>query len=220
MEHLLTAVAKWIEAVIGSAGYPGIVLLMALESACIPLPSEVIMPFSGALTLAAFAVTVHRAPLSLGMVALAGAIGCAVGSAAAYAVGYWGGREFVFRYGKYILLKRSDVEKSEAWFLRRGAAAVFIARLLPVVRTFISLPAGISRMPFGRFILLSFIGSLPWCYALAYVGIQFANHLDDLKRYFHGADAVIIIVLAIPFCLYVWHHLKPESSKETPVQPS
>jgi membrane protein DedA with SNARE-associated domain len=143
LEHILSAVAHWIESVIGAAGYGGIVFLMALESACIPLPSEVIMPFSGALTLTAFALSVHRDPLNLWMVALSGAIGCTVGSAAAYAVGYWGGREFVFRYGKFILLKRSDVEKSEAWFLRRGAAAVFIARLLPVVRTFISLPAGI-----------------------------------------------------------------------------
>lgn len=171
------------------------------------------MTFSGALTLTSFALTAHRAPLSLGMVAMAGAIGCAIGSAAAYAVGYWGGREFVFKHGKYILLKRSDIEKSEAWFLRRGDAAVFIARLLPVVRTFISLPAGIARMPFGRFILLSFIGSLPWCYGLAYIGIQFANHLDDLKRYFHGADALILVILAVPFGIFVWHHLRPERQK-------
>jgi len=185
---------------------------MALESACIPLPSEVIMPFAGALTLAAFSASVHRAPLSLPMVALAGALGCAVGSAVAYAVGYYGGREFVFKYGKYILLKRSDVEKSERWFQQRGAAAVFIARLLPVVRTFISLPAGIARMPFLPFITLSFIGSLPWCYALGYVGVQFANHLDDLKRYFHGADAIVILGLAVPFAAWLYHHLKPEPS--------
>ena len=185
---------------------------MALESACIPLPSEVIMPFSGALTIAVFAASVHRAPLNLGLVALAGAVGCAIGSAAAYAVGYHGGREFIFRYGKYILLRRSDVEKSERWFARRGGAAVFIARLLPVVRTFISLPAGIARMPFGSFIALSFVGSLPWCYALAAVGVQFAYHLDDLKRYFHGADAIIVLALAIPFGLWVHHHLKPSKT--------
>ncbi len=197
--------------VIGSTGYLGIAMLMALESACIPLPSEVIMPFAGALTLSAFAMLQSRAPLNIHLVSFSGAIGCAIGSAVAYFVGYKGGREFIFKYGKFILLRRKDVEKSEAWFQRRGAAAVFIARLLPVVRTFISLPAGIARMPFMQFIVLSFVGSLPWCYALAYVGIQFANHLPDLKRYFHGADAVIVILLAIPIVLWIRHHLKPDN---------
>ncbi len=210
MEHLLSALSHWIESVIGASGYVGILLLMAIESACIPLPSEVIMPFSGALTLAAFAASVNRAPLSLPMVALSGALGCALGSSIAYIVGYYGGREFIFKYGKFILLKRSDVEKSETWFEKRGSSAVFIARLLPVVRTFISLPAGIARMRFLPFIILSFVGSLPWCYALAYVGVQFATHLEDLKRYFHGADAVIVLVLAIPFAAWLRHHLKPE----------
>jgi membrane protein DedA with SNARE-associated domain len=214
LEHLLSALAKWIESVIGHTGYAGIALLMALESACIPLPSEVIMPFSGALTLAVIAAEVPRAPLNIYLVALAGAIGCAIGSAAAYAVGVKGGREFIFKYGKYVLLKRHDVEKSEAWFQKRGASAVFIARLLPVVRTFISLPAGIARMPFVPFITLSFVGSLPWCYALAVVGVKFANNLDALKKYFHGADALIVLILAVPFALWLKHHLKPDP--ETP----
>lgn len=194
-------------------------MLMALESACIPLPSEVTMPFGGALTVAAIAAQQHRVPMNLHLVALAGAVGCALGSAAAYGVGYKGGREFVFRYGKYILLKRRDVEKSEAWFLRRGAAAVFIARLLPVVRTFISLPAGIARMPFTPFLVLSFLGSLPWCYLLAYIGIEFAGHLEDLKRYFHGADALIIVVLAVPFAIWLRHHLKPDTTAEEKPMP-
>ncbi len=171
------------------------------------------MPFAGALTLASVAASAGRsAPFNFHLVALAGAIGCAVGSAVAYAVGASGGREFVFKYGKYILLKRRDVEHSEAWFARRGAAAVFIARLLPVVRTFISLPAGIARMPFVPFLALSFIGSLPWCYLLAYIGIKFAQHLDDLKKYFHGVDAIIGVALLILFGFWLRHHLRPDPS--------
>jgi membrane protein DedA with SNARE-associated domain len=158
MEQLLSALSKWIESVITSGGYLSVILLMALESACIPLPSEVIMPFAGALTLGSVA-GLHT--MNLHLVALSGALGCALGSAIAYFVGASGGREFIFKYGKYILLRRRDVEKSEAWFRQRGDVTVFIARLLPVVRTFISLPAGIAKMPFGRFLALSFLGSLP-----------------------------------------------------------
>lgn len=211
MEHILSLLGDWIKAVISTGGYLGIILLMALESACIPLPSEVIMPFAGALTLASVAASAGRnAPFNFHLVALAGALGCAVGSAIAYAVGASGGREFVFKYGKYILLKRRDVEKSEAWFARQGGTAVFIARLLPVVRTFISLPAGIARMPFQSFLLLSFVGSVPWCYLLAYIGIKFAQHLDDLKKYFHGADAIIGVALLVLFGFWLWHHLRPD----------
>jgi membrane protein DedA with SNARE-associated domain len=212
--HILEIVAKWIGSVISGGGYLGIVLLMAIESACIPLPSELIMPFAGALTTVAFAQAMSREPLNIHLAALAGALGCALGSTLAYWVGAKGGREFVFKYGKYILLRRRDVEKSEAWFQKRGGAAVFIARLLPVVRTFISLPAGIARMPFGPFLLLSFIGSVPFCYLLAYVGVQFANHLDDLKKYFHGADAVIGVLLLAGFGYWLWHHLKPEKKAD------
>lgn len=215
MEHILSVLGNWIKNVISTGGYGGIILLMAIESACIPLPSEVIMPFAGALTTAAIAASMSpaRAPMNIHLVAFAGAFGCALGSALAYWVGSYGGREFIFKYGKYILLKRRDVEKSEAWFQKRGGAAVFIARLLPVVRTFISLPAGIAKMPFASFITLSFVGSVPWCYLLAYIGIQFANNLEALKKYFHGADAVIGVVFLAAFGYWLWHHLKPEKDE-------
>jgi len=214
LTHLLEALAGAIQSFISSGGYFGILILMALESACIPLPSEVIMPFAGALTLTTLAQQHHREPFNLHMVAFAGALGCALGSALAYWVGAKGGREFVFKYGKFILLKRRDIAHAEAWFARRGQITTFLARLLPVVRTFISLPAGIARMPFGRFLLLSFVGSLPWCYLLAYVGIQFAAHLDDLKKYFHGADAVIGVVILAGLGYWIWHHFQPEKPEE------
>ena len=192
----------------------GIALLMALESACIPIPSELIMPFAGYLTIAAVAGSSPHTVLNFHLVSLAGAFGCAVGSALAYWVGAKGGREFVFKYGKFILLKRSDVEMSEKWFDQWGGAAVFVARLLPVVRTFISLPAGIARMPFLPFLALSFIGSVPWCYLLAYAGIAFANHEEQLKKYFHGADLVIGIILLAGIGFWVRHHFKPEKKAE------
>lgn len=210
MDKILGALSHWIEWVIGSGGYAGIILLMALESACIPLPSEVIMPFAGALTLESIAAGQHRVPFNLHLVALAGAVGCALGSAVAYYVGSTGGREFVNRYGRYILLRRHDVEKSEAWFQRRGPVTVFVARLLPVVRTFISLPAGIAKMPFVPFILLSFLGSLPWCYLLAWVGVMVGGNIESLKGYFHSADAVIVVGLLGLFGYWLWHHMKPE----------
>ncbi len=189
----------------------GIVILMAIESACIPLPSEVIMPFAGSLTLVAFAAP--RSPMNIHLVAFAGALGCALGSALAYWVGATGGREWILKYGKYILLKRRDVHMSEKWFEKSGPAAVFIARLLPVVRTFISLPAGIAKMPFSSFITLSFIGSVPWCYFLAYIGIQFASHLEELKKYFHGADLIIGLIILAGAGMWIKHHLKPDSEE-------
>jgi membrane protein DedA with SNARE-associated domain len=213
LEHLLALVASWIKSIIGSGGYVGIAFLMALESACIPIPSEVTMPVGGALTTAAVASSIGHVPFSFHMVAIAGAIGEALGASLAYFVGATGGRDFIFKYGRYILLRRKDVLRSEKWFQRYGAGAIFGARLLPVVRTFISLPAGIARMAFAPFLLLSFLGSLCWCYLLTYLGVQFANHLDDLKRYFHGADAIIVVLVVAAAGFWIAHHLKPEPAE-------
>lgn len=217
MSHLLSALSSWIEAFISSGGYFGIIVLMAIESACVPLPSEVIMPFAGALTLVTASSQAGHQPLNLYLVALAGAFGCLVGSVISYGVGAYGGREFIFRWGKYILLRRKDVEQAERWFSARGEITVFVARLLPVVRTFISLPAGIARMKFTRFALLSFLGSLPWCLALAWLGVLVKGHINELKSYFHGADAVIVLVFIALFIVWLKHHLQPEDSQ--PQQP-
>ncbi len=212
MGHLLTDLSSWIETMISTGGYLGIVLLMAIESACVPLPSEVIMPFAGALTLVQASSQHGLPPLNLYLVALAGATGCLLGSIASYLVGAYGGREFIFRWGKYILLRRKDVEQAEKWFDSRGEMTVFLARLLPVVRTFISLPAGIARMKFGRFVVLSFLGSLPWCLALAWMGVLVRGHIGELKSYFHGADAIIVLVFAALFIVWLKHHLQPEET--------
>lgn len=188
---MLTTIVKilagFIVAFIAGSGYLGIVLLMAVESACIPLPSEVIMPFSGYL--------VSAGRFSLWGVAVAGALGCNLGSIVAYYVGVVGGRPLAERYGHYVLVTRHDLERADGWFARYGDWAVFFARLLPVVRTFIALPAGIARMNFVRFNIYTFLGSLPWCFALAYAGMELGQRWETLGPYFHRFDAVFLIVL-------------------------
>jgi len=174
---------------ISGSGYLGIALLMAIESACIPLPSEVIMPFSGYL--------VSTGRFSLWSVTLAGALGCNIGSIVAYYVGAAGGRPLAERYGHYVLITRHDLEWADRWFARYGDWAVFFARLLPVVRTFIALPAGISRMNFLRFNIYTFLGSLPWCFALAYAGMKLGERWKDLEPYFHHFDTLFLILLAV-----------------------
>ncbi len=196
---ILELLGRFIIAVISHSGYLGILLLMSIESACIPLPSEVIMPFSG------YLVSIGR--FKLGWVALAGVLGCNVGSAVAYYVGSLGGRPLVEKYGRYVLMTRHDLEVADRWFARYGDWAVFIARLLPVVRTFIALPAGIARMNFLRFNIYTFLGSLPWCLALAYAGLKLGERWMILREYFHRFDtalAILIVVAAAWFIRNRW----------------
>ncbi|HKE61997.1 MAG TPA: DedA family protein, partial [Nitrospira sp.] len=170
IEAIITILSRFVISTISTLGYTGILLTMAIESACIPLPSEIIMPFSG------YLVTTGQFTM-LG-VTLAGAIGNVIGSIAAYYVGVWGGRPFVERYGPYFLMSHRDLDIADRWFAKYGEAAVFFSRMLPVIRTFISLPAGIAKMHFPRFVLFTFIGSIPWCYALAYVGVKMGQQWD------------------------------------------
>src|SRR5205085_7642605 len=190
LEKIIAALAGFIIAVISQTGYLGVVLLMTIESACIPLPSEIIMPFAGYL--------VFAGKFKLLLVATAGALGCNVGSVIAYEVGYYGGRPLVERYGSYILVNRHDVEMADRFFLRFGSAAVFIGRLLPVIRTFIALPAGIARMPRLRFHIYTFVGSWPWCFMLAWTGMKLGEHWDKdprLRQWLHRLDIVIVVLL-------------------------
>ena len=198
IETVITLLSRFVINTISSLGYTGILVTMAIESACIPLPSEIIMPFSG------YLVTTGQFTM-LG-VTLAGALGNVIGSIAAYYVGVWGGRPFVERYGPYVLLSRRDLDIADRWFARYGEAAVFVSRLLPVVRTFISLPAGIARMNFPRFVLFTFVGALPWCYALAYIGVAMGERWDQLREYFHEFDIIIGIALAAAAGYFLWSH--------------
>jgi membrane protein DedA with SNARE-associated domain len=197
-EKILAVLFVFINSVIATTGYAGVLLLMAIESACIPLPSELIMPFAGYL--------VHQGTLNIWWVATAGAIGCNLGSLAAYEIGAYGGRPLVESYGRWILLGRHELDWADRFFQRWGYLAVFIARLLPVVRTFIALPAGISRMPRGRFHLYTFLGSWPWCLGLAWLGMKLGEHWRDLGQYFHKFDAVIGVVLLAGAAYFVYTH--------------
>jgi membrane protein DedA with SNARE-associated domain len=189
---------------IGALGYWGVVLLMGIESACIPLPSEVIMPYGGSL------VAARPEQFTIWGMGLAGALGCVWGSIVAYFVGMWGGRPFVEKYGKYVLVKQRDLDKADHWFGKYGNWAIFFSRLMPVIRTFISFPAGIARMNFPQFVIYTFLGSLPWCIGLAYVGKLLGNNWQNIKGYFHGADVIIGIVIILGLAFYIYHHVKPE----------
>ncbi len=176
-------------------GLWAIFIAMTLESACIPIPSEVVMPYAG--------ILVARGNYSLVQVVLIGSLANLTGSALAYAVGRYGGRNFIERYGKYIFLSRKHLALADKWFDRHGQATVFVSRLLPGVRTFISLPAGIGRMNFLRFALYSFIGSLPWNLALAYAGIVFADNWQVMQGYLHQVNLVVIGLMLLT-ALLIW----------------
>lgn len=202
-EKIITAVATFIIAVISAGGYAGIALLMGIESACIPLPSEIIMPFAGYL--------VYAGQLNLFWVATAGAIGCNLGSIPAYWLGAWGGRPAVERFGRYILLSRHDLDRTQNFFEKYGGITVLLGRLLPVVRTFIALPAGIARMNQFRFHLYTFIGSWPWCYLLAYVGMKLGNKWETdprFKEIFHRFHLGVEVVLVVAIVWFVRTHWK------------
>jgi len=203
LEKIIARLAGIIIAVISASGYLGVLLLMTIESACIPLPSEIIMPFAGYL--------VYTGRFSLFWAATAGALGCNLGSVIAYEIGSYGGRPLVERYGSYVFIGRHELERADRFFQRFGGIAVFLGRLLPVIRTFIALPAGIARMPRLRFHIYTFIGSWPWCFLLAWIGMKLGEQWDKdprLKQWFHRLDAIIVAVLVVGILWFVWSHWK------------
>jgi membrane protein DedA with SNARE-associated domain len=207
IHSILESIGAWIIHEISVFGYFGVVFLMAIESACIPLPSEIIMPFAGTLTITIIVNGVlFPAKLNLILVGLAGALGCLVGSIVAYAVGYWGGRSFIEQYGKYLLITKHDLDRADRFFKYFGDGAIFISRLLPIIRTFISLPAGISRMKFEKFCLYTFVGSVPWCLALAWVGRVLGQNWKVIEKYFRKGDIVIGVLIIVGV---VWFFSRP-----------
>lgn len=205
---IIEILSGFIIATISTLGYAGVLLLMAIESACIPLPSEIIMPFAGYL--------VYTGRFNLWAVGVAGAFGCVVGSLVAYWVGARGGRPLIEKYGRYILISRHDLDLADRWFTRYGEVIVFASRLLPVIRTFIAFPAGVARMNLKRFILYTFLGSLPWCIGLAYVGQLLGEQWDKnetLKTWFHRFDFVIGLIILAAAVWWVWRHIKHARSE-------
>src|SRR3989344_4002250 len=175
-------------------GYTGLFVLSLLESAAIPIPSEIVLPFSGFL--------VASGQFTLWSAVLLATLGNVVGSAILFWIGLSGGRWILERYGKYVFIHHSEIEKGEARFERHGAKAVFWGRLMPVVRTFISLPAGVSLMNFKKFLLYTTLGALPWNFALVYLGLKAGENWDSFRPYFHIFDYVLVASIVI----WVIHH--------------
>lgn len=183
---------------IDSLGYWGVFIAMTVESACIPLPSEITMPFSG------FVVYQGTTNMTLIGITIVGALGNLLGSLIAYYVGLIGGRPLLEKYGKYIFITHSKLELADKWFEKYGYEAVFISRLLPIIRTFISLPAGITHMDLKKFVTYTFLGSLPWCFALGYLGLKLGPHWELIKTYFHILDYFVVlgIVIVVGYLVY------------------
>jgi membrane protein DedA with SNARE-associated domain len=180
-------------------GYWGIFLGMTIESACIPLPSEIIMTFAG--------YVVYEGKMAFWGVVLVGTLGNLVGSLIAYYVGWWGGRPLLEKYGKYILITHNKLNLADEWFERYGHEAVLISRMLPGLRTFISLPAGITHMNLKKFILYTVIGSLPWCFVLTYIGVLMGPNWTTIESYFHYLDILVGIGIVV-FLAYIIYHYR------------
>lgn len=208
LADITTSITNFVTSLYVHTGLVGILLAMAIESCCIPLPSEIVMPLAGIMLVTGKIVSGIGLLPGLILVALAGSLGCVVGSIAAYGIGYAGGRPLMLKYGRYVLISHHDADRADAFFQKYGSATAFFSRLLPVVRTYISLPAGITKMPFAKFIVYSFLGSFPWCLLLAYAGTLIGNNLARLSPIFHGLDIVIIVVVVALVALYVWRHIR------------
>jgi membrane protein DedA with SNARE-associated domain len=201
-EKIIGFLVQFITHVIDAGGYAGIAALMGIESACVPLPSEIIMPFAGYL--------VYLGRFSLILAATAGAVGCNLGSVVAYWIGAKGGRPLVERYGRWVLMSRRDLDRMTVFFEKHGPIAVLVGRLLPVVRTFIALPAGIAKMPQIKFHIYTFVGSWPWCFVLTYVGMKLGEAWNTDPRFhdwFHRFHLVVELALVAAIVWFVWTHI-------------
>ena len=205
LHHLIDPILEMIKNGVQAWGYLGVILMMAIESANIPLPSEAIMPTAG--------ILVQQGKMNIHLAALAGAVGCVIGSIPSYFLGMWGGRPFLQKYGKWFLLKNKDLELADKWVDKYGDVTFFVARMLPVVRTFISFPAGVLKAHFVMFLVFTFIGSLVWCYFLTWVGIKFGENMEMFRDLWHKFDLVIVLFVVAGFGFYLYHHLKPEKAE-------
>lgn len=205
LDNIIAPVISWIEGVITSAGPLGITFLMAIESCNIPLPSEAILPFAGYL--------VSKGEMNFHVVAFAGALGCVFGSIPSYYTGYFGGRKLLEKYGKYVLVTRKDLDEADKLVDKYGDWAFFLCRMLPVVRTFISFPAGILKARKRTFFTLTFLGSLIWSYFLVYIGVKLGEHSDKLKAIWSKFDYIIITACLILGIWYIYRHVKQIKSE-------
>ena len=197
---IIDILAGWVVAIIGFLGYAGVFVLMLVESCGIQMPSEVIMPFSGFL--------VAKGELNFWWVVILGAFGNLVGSWLAYFIGYRGGRPLIEKYGKYFLISHHDLDLADRWFAKFGDWMVFIGRLLPVVRTYISFPAGIAKMNFKKFSIYTFAGALPWSLLFTWLGVKMGDNWELIRQKLHDFDMAMLVLVLVCVGVYVWRHLK------------
>jgi membrane protein DedA with SNARE-associated domain len=201
-------VIPFLNSLYGTVGYLGVFIAMTIESAMIPLPSELILPFAGFLVSDPAQIEpLTRGPWNYWIVVIVATIGNTCGSLIAYAIGAWGGRPFLERYGRYLLIRPHEIELAERFFIRYGAATAFFSRLLPIVRTFISFPAGVARMPLGRFIVYSTAGALPWSMLLVFAGQQLGARWLDIRHALQPFDLAIAVAVVGLFVLFIWWRL-------------
>jgi len=201
LETILKPISSFVLSVISTWGYAGIVVCMTIESACIPLPSEVIMPFSG------YLVTTGR--FTLWGVALAGAIGNVLGSWIGYWLGSVGGRPLAERLSRWHVVRVEEYDRADRWLHRHGLQVAFWTRLVPIVRTFVSFPAGAARVPIARFTMYTFVGSYIWSFILAWVGAKFGEHWESIHEVWRGFDLAVLVALVALFLLWLRSHFKP-----------
>ncbi len=201
-------VLPFIDSLYSTFGYVGVLIAMTIESAAIPIPSELILPFAGWSVSRGLVEPLTGTAWSYWGAVIAGVLGNTAGSLVSYAIGAFGGRPLVQRYGRYILISAHDLETAEHWFSRYGEVTVFFSRMLPIVRTFISVPAGVARMPLWRFLLFSVLGAIPWVMLLVWGGMVLGDHWIDLKHSLRGLDYVVAAVLALLVALFVWRHVR------------
>ncbi len=208
LEAIDAIVLPFLESLYERFGYVGVVIAMTIESCAIPLPSELILPFAGWSVSRGLVDPLTSSPWTYWAAVLAGVLGNTLGSLASYAIGAYGGRPLVERYGRYVLISAHDLALAERWFARFGEATVFFSRMLPIVRTFISVPAGIARMPLWRFALFSILGAIPWVMFLVWGGMQLGDHWLDLKHALKGLDYVVAAAIVAALGLFVWRHVR------------
>ena len=201
-------VIPFLNGLYGTVGYLGVLVAMAIESAMIPLPSELILPYAGFLV----SDPSQLEPITGGtwnywIVVVVATAGNTLGSLVAYVIGAYGGRPFLERYGRYLLIRPHEIELADRFFADHGGATVFVGRLLPVVRTFISFPAGVARMPLGRFIVYSTAGALPWSMLLVYAGTVLGANWVDIRHALQPFDLAIAIAVVAAVVLFVWWRL-------------
>ena len=203
-------IIAWLVGVVGSGGYGGVVLLMAVQSACIPIPSEVIMPLAGVALVTTLGMTQMQVQMQLVLLATVASLASNLGSIPAYWVGARGGRPMVERYGRWLLLSQRDLDRVDHFFAHYGSITVLVGRMLPIIRTFIAFPAGVAKMNQVRFHIYTFVGSWPWCYALAYVGMRLGDSFRTDPRFkavferFHLGVEGLLAVGVVWFVVSHW----------------